>query len=110
MKTYGGVDVEIDIFVTSALDGKERSPGTHWTGGWTTWRGEKTCPYQDSNSDRPARIQSLYRLRYPGSQYYTSNNYVLQLNLRTTRGMYLFLKHLATLRLACDNNSTVVAK
>jgi hypothetical protein len=47
MKAYGGVDVEIYIFLASALVGGERSasrpgrftpregaPGTHWTGGW----------------------------------------------------------------------------
>jgi hypothetical protein len=47
MKTYGGVDVEIHIFWISALSGGEwtasspcrfipgeRTPGTHWIGGW----------------------------------------------------------------------------
>jgi hypothetical protein len=47
MKTYGGVDVQIHIFLSSALDGGEcsaTSPGcftpgenalcTHWIGGW----------------------------------------------------------------------------
>jgi hypothetical protein len=47
MKTYGGVDVQIDIFLTSALlEGEwsdsrpsrltpgERAPGIHWIGGW----------------------------------------------------------------------------
>jgi hypothetical protein len=47
MKAYEGVDVEIHIFLTSALVGGEwsasrpdgfthgeRAPGTHWTGGW----------------------------------------------------------------------------
>jgi hypothetical protein len=47
MKEYGGVDVYIHIFLTSALAGGEwsasrlgrftpgeRSPGTHWIGGW----------------------------------------------------------------------------
>jgi hypothetical protein len=39
---YGGVDVKIHVFLTSALDGGEWSvsrtgrfiPGTHWIGGW----------------------------------------------------------------------------
>jgi hypothetical protein len=47
MKTYGGVDVQIHIFLTSALAGSEwsasrpgrltpgeRAHGTHWIGGW----------------------------------------------------------------------------
>jgi hypothetical protein len=47
MKVYGGVDVYIHIFLTSALAGGEwsasrpglftvgeRAPGAHWIGGW----------------------------------------------------------------------------
>jgi hypothetical protein len=47
MKTYGGVDILIYVFLPSALDGGEwsasrpgrftageRAPGTHWIGGW----------------------------------------------------------------------------
>jgi hypothetical protein len=47
MKAYGGVDVEIDIFLTSTLGGgerpasqtghftpAERAVGIHWIGGW----------------------------------------------------------------------------
>jgi hypothetical protein len=42
MKAYGGLDVYIHIFLTSALVGGEWSasrparftPGTHWIGGW----------------------------------------------------------------------------
>ena len=36
--------------------------------GWATgpvWTGGKTRPHRDSIPDRPARSQSLYRLRYP---------------------------------------------
>jgi hypothetical protein len=77
------------IFLTSALVGGvwsasrsgrftrgERDPGTHWIGGWVdpraglddlkkrkflTLLGLKLRPL-----GRPARSQSLYRLRYPG--------------------------------------------
>jgi hypothetical protein len=47
MKTYGGADVQIHVFLTSALDGGEwsasrpgrftpgeRASGTHWIGVW----------------------------------------------------------------------------
>jgi hypothetical protein len=47
MKTYGGVDVWIRVFLTPELVGgelsasrsdrftpEERAPGTHWIGGW----------------------------------------------------------------------------
>jgi hypothetical protein len=42
MKTYEGVNVQIHVFLTSALVGGEWSasrlgrftPGTHWTRGW----------------------------------------------------------------------------
>jgi hypothetical protein len=69
MKVYGGMDVQIHIFLTLALVGGEwsashpgcitpgeRAPGTHWIGGWvpepvwTTWRRENCWPYRDSNS------------------------------------------------------------
>jgi hypothetical protein len=51
MKAYGGVDVQIHIFLTSVLVGgewtasrpgrftpEERAPGTHWIGGWVNPR------------------------------------------------------------------------
>jgi hypothetical protein len=90
MKTYGGVDVYIHTFLTSALDGGEwsasrpcrftpgeRAPGTHWIGGWVGSRaglndveGRKflILPGLERRPlGRPASSQSLYRLRYPGS-------------------------------------------
>jgi hypothetical protein len=72
MKAYGGTDVQIHIFLTSALAGGEWSasysgrftPGERtppvpigqefgWTpeSVWTMWRRENSCPYRDSNSD-----------------------------------------------------------
>jgi hypothetical protein len=85
MKTYGGVDVQIHIFLTSALvrgewtasrPGRftpgERAPGTYWIGGWVDPRAgvndlEKrkflTLPGLELRPlGRPARSQSLYRL------------------------------------------------
>jgi hypothetical protein len=86
MKAYGGVDVHIHIFLTSALAGGEwsasrpcrftpceRAPGIHWIGGWVSPRpgldevekrkfliltGLEILPL-----GRPARSQSPYRLR-----------------------------------------------
>jgi hypothetical protein len=87
MKTYGEVDVWVHIFLTLALVGgewsasrpgrftsEERAPGTHWIGGWVDPRSslddvEKrkylTVPRLEPRPlGRPARSQSLYRLRY----------------------------------------------
>jgi hypothetical protein len=92
MKAYGGVDVQNHIFLTSALAGDEwsasrpghftpweRAPGTHCIGGWVDPRvglddvekrkflilaGLELRPL-----GRQARSQSLYRLRYPGSEW-----------------------------------------
>jgi hypothetical protein len=85
MKVYGGVDVYIHIFLTSALVGSEWSAshpgrfttGIHWIGGWVGSRAglddlEKKKFLSPPGFElrplgRPARSQSLYRLSYPGS-------------------------------------------
>jgi hypothetical protein len=90
MKAYVGVDVYSHIFFTSALAGgewstsrpylftpEERALGTHWIGGWVDLRigldgvGKNkflTLPGLELRPlCRPARSQSLYRLRYPSS-------------------------------------------
>jgi hypothetical protein len=84
MKVYGGVDVWIHIFLTSALaeGGWSASrpgrfaPRNHWIGGWVDPRAglddmEKwkflTPPGLELRPlGRQASSQSLYRLRYPG--------------------------------------------
>ena len=58
----------------AALNPRER-PGVHYTGGWVgprvgLDRGGKSRPHRDSIPDRPARSQSLYRLRYPAHHFY----------------------------------------
>jgi hypothetical protein len=58
MKAYGGVDVWLHIFLTSALVGGEWSashpgrftPGTHWIGGWVNPR---------SGLDDPSAVQPV---------------------------------------------------
>jgi hypothetical protein len=90
MKAYGGVYVYSHIFFTSAVGGVElsasrpgyftpggRTPGTYCIGGWVGPRAgmddvEKgkflTLPGLEIQPlGRPARNQSLYRIRYPGS-------------------------------------------
>jgi hypothetical protein len=90
-KTYGGIDVYVQGFLTSALvEGKrsasrpycftpgERAPDTHWIGDWVDPRAGLEymdkwevfiLPGFDLNPlCRPARMQSLYRLRYRGSK------------------------------------------
>jgi hypothetical protein len=87
MKTYGGVDVWIHIFLISALAGGKRpatrpcrftpmetDPGTHWLGGWVNPRAGLddvvkwiflTLPALELRPlGRPARSQSLYQLRF----------------------------------------------
>jgi hypothetical protein len=87
MRAYGGLNVRIRIFLTSALAGGERSAsrpycftpeesgsGTYWIGGWVDHRVslddvEKrkflTRPGLELRPlGRPVCSQSLYRLRY----------------------------------------------
>jgi hypothetical protein len=75
MKTYGGVDVYIHVFFTSALVGgewsasrpsrftpEERAPGNQWIGGWVGPRAgldameERiiSCLCRESSPGRPA--------------------------------------------------------
>jgi hypothetical protein len=71
MKAYGGVDMQIRIFLTTALVGGERIGG--WVGPRTGLddmekRKFLTLTVLELRSlGRPARSQSLYRLHYPGS-------------------------------------------
>jgi hypothetical protein len=91
MKTYGGVDVWIHVFLTSAVIGDEwsashpdrfvpgeRVPGTNRIGGWVDPRtGMDDVEMRQNLSlpgielrpiGRPAHSRSVYRLRYPSSR------------------------------------------
>jgi hypothetical protein len=98
MKVYGGVDVYIHIFLTSALvRGEwlasrprpgcfapgEKAPCTHWIWGWVNPRAGQddlemrkflTLPGLELRPlSRPVRSQSLYRLRYPRLEWLSKN-------------------------------------
>jgi hypothetical protein len=89
MKTYGGVDVSVHVFLASTLVGGEWSasrpfrftpgetiPDAHWIGGWVDPRAGlddieerkffTLLGFELRPLCRPARRQSLYRLRYSG--------------------------------------------
>jgi hypothetical protein len=83
MKAYGGVNVLVHVSLTSALvwgrcTPGERAPLTHWIGGWVgpstslddmeKWKFLPPLGLELRPLGRPVRSQSLYRLRYPGSQ------------------------------------------
>jgi hypothetical protein len=91
MKAYGGVDVKIQVFLTSALVGGKwsasrpcrftpgkRAPGTHWIGDWvdlgTGVDNEEVKKFfltllglEFRRLCSQARSQSLYRLCFPRS-------------------------------------------
>jgi hypothetical protein len=81
MKTYGEVDVQIHVLLISVLVGGEWSASRrgHFTPGGKSPRTgvddvERTKILPLTGLEfrplgRPARSQSLYRLRYPGSLY-----------------------------------------
>jgi hypothetical protein len=114
MKAYGGVNVYIHIFFTSALVGGEWSalrprrftPGTHWIGGWVDPRAglddvEKRKLLTLTELElwplgRPARSQSLYGLRYVPVEGFFSKLLVLIIvlwkNLQDCVGLAIWLE------------------
>jgi hypothetical protein len=84
MKNYGRADVKIHIFLTMALAGgkwsssrlerfptRGKAPVTNWKGAGLDTAEERTFSTLPGLKLRllghPAHSQSLYRLRYPGS-------------------------------------------
>jgi hypothetical protein len=76
MKAYGGVDIEIHIFLSSEIVGGEWSasrlgratPGIPWIGGPRSRSGRREDPTGARNPTlgRLVHSQSLYRLSYRG--------------------------------------------
>jgi hypothetical protein len=112
------------VFLTSALVGGEwsvsrpgrfttgeRAPHTHYIGAgwppnpvWTTWKGEISCPYLDSNSD-PSAVQPIAN-RYTDStihnKYLTSWAWYALRNARSSspKESLLFSDYNKTLRVS----------
>jgi hypothetical protein len=69
-------------FTPRSLYSGKRAPETHWIGGWVDPRAcldDVEISFDPTGTElrplgRPARSQSLYRLRYPGSQKKPLNN------------------------------------
>jgi hypothetical protein len=125
VKAYGGVDVKIHIFLTTALAGGEwsasrprrftpgeRSPGTRWIRGWVdprvgldevekrkflTLQGLELRPL-----GRPARRQSLYRLRYPGSSLFWGTLVCMVMNLGVPENTGDFLPSWTSAVFSCE--------
>jgi hypothetical protein len=134
MNAYGGVDVYIHIFLTSALAGGEwsasrsdrfiageRAPGTHWIGGWVDPRTGLdvlengkflTLPGLELQPlGRPARSQSLYRLSYPGSQEYIWWHFSWRHFFLSSKRLFfdaIKISEGATLRVHGDHKGTII--
>jgi hypothetical protein len=69
------MEVSSQLHAPGRFNPEEITRGTHWIGGWvgpragldTVSKIKIPSPHRESNSDRPARSQSLYRLSYLGS-------------------------------------------
>jgi hypothetical protein len=109
MKAYGGVDVQNHIILPSVLVGEWSAsrPGhfasgedsdTNWTGGWV---GPRTSPDDVEGTkllaqkglerrplNRPARSQSLYRLRCPTSSYCDLQHNMQHIKYKPIRNNY----------------------
>jgi hypothetical protein len=117
MEAYGGVDVLIHVFLTSALLGgewsasrpgcftpAERAPGTHWIGGWVDPRAglddvEKrtflTLPGLElRHLGRPASSQSLNRLHYHGSPFWPGMCAIRRFEIRVLKHRKIISVHL----------------
>jgi hypothetical protein len=72
---------------------EERTPGTHWVGGWVGPRTGQDAvvkkiilsPRQELNPGRRARSQALYRLRYPTLQLFNIAHTKKYTSLLSTR-------------------------
>jgi hypothetical protein len=66
------MEVSGQLHAPAALPPEKDPPGTHWIGGWVGPRAgldmvsKRPSPCRESNPDRPAHSQSLFRLSYVG--------------------------------------------
>ena len=81
----------VNTTLPAALPQRKR-PGTHCTGGWVGPRagldgcGKSRPPPGIRSPDRPARSESLYRLSYPGPQWwFNMQNILYQVHLLQLR-------------------------
>jgi hypothetical protein len=112
MKAYGGVNVLTHVFLTSALVvGKwsaslpdrftpgETAPHTYWIVGWVDpraglhymekWKFLSPPGLELRPLDPPARSQSLYRLRYPGSIIMTVVTFTWMLSMNHNSACFM---------------------
>jgi hypothetical protein len=134
MKTCEGINVQIHVFLTSALvlgewsasrPGRftpgERAPGTRWIGGCVRLRAslhdvEKikflTLPGLEFRSlGRPARSQSLYRLCYPGCsqnvQVYNKQHHISK-PVRILHNIHIIIISQSLIRALIINPETLI--
>jgi len=90
-----------------------KRPGTHCIGGWVGPRvglygcGKSRPPSGVRSPDRPARIESLYRLSYPGPPHNNVNGCECENSSSSTAKEFLNTCHDGDLKLFCETAQVV---